>query len=732
MTAGGDDKLAAPAHRRSTDSTGLIDMLGIVSASQALSSETDIDGLHARVTEVLSAMTGATGVHLVLWSDEQRDWLSAAGSRSERALPMSVLRYVQRTREPLAVEDALCDDRFARDPYFTDLTCCSVSAVPILRRGALEAVLVLENRLQRGVFTTERRDGVRLVAGQLAVSVDNAHVYSRFYQIADDQAALRRVATLVARGVEPSEVFDAVTDEVRRCLCMKTAGLWRFEANGEITLLAAAADPELRAKWPVGTRTPVEGDNIAFAVLHTGRPARMDDYEKAAGPIATRVRQLGVRATIGVPILVDGRVWGLMAAGSVTADRIPADAEARMSDFTELVATAIANAATRQELQTSGESLAVLAMQQAALRRVATLVARGANPSAVFEAVSDELARVLHVVNAGLLRYDADGTGFVVAVHYEPGVTGMPVTGDRIPLAGDDVGARVLHTGRAARIDNHAGVGGPEAERIRTAGIGSIVGVPVIVDGRLWGAAIVGSRGPAPMSPDTEARIADFAELVATSIVAAATRDELIKSRGRIVAAADETRRRLERNLHDGAQQRAVSLGLQLRLAQRLVPAELDKLTKLLSDIDSAVTGLCEELREISHGLHPAALAEAGLGPAVKQAARRSTLPVTLDIAVPRDLPETVEVAAYYVVAESLTNAAKHAHASAVIVTIKADAEILNLSVQDNGIGGADFAKGSGLIGLKDRVEALGGQLSMSSLAGNGTSLNAAIPLHQP
>ena len=308
----------------------------------------------------------------------------------------------------------------------------------------------------------------------------------------------------------------------------------------------------------------------------------------------------------------------------------------------------------------------------------------------------------------------------------------MPVTGDRIPLAGDDVGARVLHTGRAARIDNHADVGGPEAERIRVAGIGSIVGVPVIVDGRLWGAAIVGSRGPDPMPPDTEARIADFAELVATSLVAAATRDELIKSRGRIVAATDETRRRLERNLHDGAQQRAVSLGLQLRLAQRLVPAELDKLTKLLSEIDSAVTGLCDELREISHGLHPAALAEAGLGPAVKQAARRSTLPVTLDIAVPRDLPETVEVAAYYVVAESLTNAAKHAQASAVIVTIKADAQILNLSVQDNGVGGADFANGSGLIGLKDRVEALGGQLSMSSPAGNGTSLNAVIPLHQP
>ena len=202
--------------------------------------------------------------------------------------------------------------------------------VPIFRRGALEAVLVLENCRTRGVFTEERLEEVRLITGQLAVSVDNAHLYSRFRQIADDQAALRQVATLIARGFEPSALFGAMTDEVRRCLGMKTAGLWRFEANGEITLLAAAADPELRAKWPVGTRTPVEGDNVASAVLSTGRPARMDGYEKAAGPIAARVRALGVRATIGVPILVDGRVWGLMAVGSVTAGRIPADAEARI------------------------------------------------------------------------------------------------------------------------------------------------------------------------------------------------------------------------------------------------------------------------------------------------------------------------------------------------------------------------------------------------------------------
>jgi signal transduction histidine kinase len=411
---------------------------------------------------------------------------------------------------------------------------------------------------------------------------------------------------------------------------------------------------------------------------------------------------------------------------------MPVGTETRMSDFAELVGTAIANAATRHELRASRDGLSVLATQQAALRRVATHVARGASPSEVFAVVTEELARCLHVFNAGLLRFEPDGTGLVVAVQYVPGVKNMPVTGERIPLAGDDVGALVLRTGRAARIDNHDNVSGPEAARIREDRIGSIVGVPVIVDGRLWGAAIVGSMLREPLAVDTEARIGDFADLVATAIANAATRDELIKSRGRIVAAGDETRRRLERNLHDGAQQRAVALGLQLGLAQQRVPPELGELTEHLSQIGSAVAELSEELREISHGLHPAALARAGLVPAIKALARRSTLPVSLDAAVPRRLPESVEVAAYYVVAEALTNAAKHAQASEVIVTVTDDAEVLNLQVRDNGIGGADFGDGSGLIGLKDRVEALGGQLAMSSPVGDGTSLTATIPLHQP
>jgi PAS domain S-box-containing protein len=377
----------------------------------------------------------------------------------------------------------------------------------------------------------------------------------------------------------------------------------------------------------------------------------------------------------------------------------------------------------------SRDELSVLAQQQAALRRVATLVARGTSPSKVFAAVADELARVLHVINAGLLRYEPDGTGFVVAVRYEPGITEMPVTGERIPLAGDDVGALVLRTGRPARIDDHTQAAGPEAERIRESGIRSIVGVPVVVDGRLWGAAIVGSKGSEPMPQDTEVRIGDFADLVATAIANAATRAELIASRARIVAAADDARRRLERDLHDGAQQRLVALNLQAKLAKASVPPQLDGLKSQLSQVISGLAGVSTELQEISRGIHPAILTQGGLGPALKTLARRCTVPVVLDLAIDRRLADAVEIGAYYIVSEALTNAAKHARASQVTVWVQSEDDSLRLSIRDDGIGGADAHKGSGLIGLKDRVEALGGQMKILSPPGDGTSLTVTIPL---
>jgi signal transduction histidine kinase len=496
-------------------------------------------------------------------------------------------------------------------------------------------------------------------------------------------------------------------------------------------VVAVGYEPGITKMPAAGQHIPLAGDDVGALVFRTGRAARIDDHATVRGPEAERIRAEGIGSIVGVPIIVDGRLWGAAIVGSKGPHPLPPDTEARIGDFADLVATAIANAAARSELQASRDQLAALAEEQAALRRVATLVARGASPLEVFSAVADELARCLHVGHAAVYRYDADDVLVPLALYREDQLQTLP-KGLRLTLTADNVAARVLRTGATARMDRDDDAPGPHAGRIRGLGIHSAVGVPIIVDGHVWGAAIVGSTRPEPLPADTEERIAEFAELLATAITAAATRDELAKSRRRIVAAADEARRRLERNLHDGAQQRAVSLGLQLRMVEHSVPTELDALKEQLSQIASGLTGLCEELREISHGIHPAIVSMGGLGPALKSLARRSTIPVTLDVGVQRRLRDVVEVAAYYVVAEAFTNAVKHAQASDLTVTVNADDENVHLLVRDDGVGGADFGKGSGLIGLKDRVEALGGQLTVSSPVEKGTSLTATIPLHQP
>jgi signal transduction histidine kinase len=382
----------------------------------------------------------------------------------------------------------------------------------------------------------------------------------------------------------------------------------------------------------------------------------------------------------------------------------------------------------RREADRAAARANALAELQAALRRVATLVAHGVTPAEVYAAVATELARSLAVGNAAVYRYDADGAALLLAARDEPGMPKMPV-GERFSFEGENVVAAVLRTGHAARMDRHDDASGSAAARIRELGLRSGVGAPIVVDGRLWGAAVVGSRRPEPLPPDTEARVTAFADLVATAIASAEARAQLNASRARIVAAADDARRRFERNLHDGAQQRLVSLGLQLRTAETSVPSELRSLKQQISDIVDGLVGVSEEVQEISRGIHPAILSKGGLGPALKTLGRRSTVPVELDLAVDRRLPESVEVAAYYVVAEALTNAAKHARASQVTVRAEAGDANLYLSIRDDGIGGADSAKGSGLTGLIDRVEALGGKMAVSSQPGSGTSLLVEIPV---
>jgi signal transduction histidine kinase len=373
----------------------------------------------------------------------------------------------------------------------------------------------------------------------------------------------------------------------------------------------------------------------------------------------------------------------------------------------------------------AADQVSELAQRQAALRRVATLVARGVSPSAVFTAVADEVANALRVENCVLVRYLGDDSCELVAAHDEASSDRIPV-GGQFSLDGDNVAAMVLRSGTTARMDSHEHAAGPIGAAVRNVGIRSAVGAPIDVDGRLWGAAVIASSGPEPHEPHTEARLADFAELVATAVANAQARDELMASRARIVAAGDEARRRIERDLHDGAQQHLVTLTMHVRALEADLPDD----SELKSEIDGLAEELAaasEELRQFSHGIHPAVLSNAGLSPALRSLCRRAAVPVELSVNVERRLPESVEVAAYYVVAEALTNATKHARASRVTVTVDADDVSVRLEVADDGVGGAN-PRGSGLLGLKDRVEALGGRIDITSRHGEGTTLTVEIP----
>ena len=450
------------------------------------------------------------------------------------------------------MSDATSDDRFARDPYFAGVTCCSLLAVPVLGRGALRAVLLLENRLIRGAFTTERLEAVGLIAGQLAVSLDNAQLYAGYRRIADDQAALRRVATLVAQAAPPDAVFASVAAEAGQLLAVDFAALIRYDEPEMIEVTGLWTTVEGAPPTPVGTRLPLGGENVS-TLVHRTRRAAQTDRSGATGMIGrVATREWGFQSTVGVPVSTESRLWGVLLVGFISDEVLPSDSEARLSGFAELVSSAIANAEARAEVAAS---------------------------------------------------------------------------------------------------------------------------------------------------------------------------------RARIIAAADHARQRIERDLHDGAQQRLVSLALWLREVQAAVPPELGELR---AQLDSAVAGVndaLDEVREIARGIHPAVLASGGLRPALRALARRTPVPVRLNVLVGQRLSEQVEVSAYYVVAEALTNAAKHARASAVSVDVEVEGTVLRVAVRDDGAGGAVVGGGTGLLGIKDRVEALGGGVQLDSPPGAGTRLTVELPI---
>jgi signal transduction histidine kinase len=381
-----------------------------------------------------------------------------------------------------------------------------------------------------------------------------------------------------------------------------------------------------------------------------------------------------------------------------------------------------------REAEASREELRILAQQQAALRRVATLVAGGVPASEIFPAVTQELARSLGVDNASLWRYESDGTATLVAACDDPGQTGQMPVGSRWSLEGDNIVAMVADSGQPARMDSHEGAVGDVAGMIRRLGLRSGVGAPIIVQSRIWGVAVVGTGPAVPLPPDAEQRVGEFTELVATAIANAEAHAALTASRARIVTAADDARRRIERDLHDGAQQRLVSLAVRLRSIEAGVPADLGSLKEEISDAVAGLSAASGDLQELARGIHPAIESHGGLGPALEMLARRGTIPVVLHLELEGRISESAQVAAYYVVAEAMTNATKHAHASGMDIDVRVDGGKLVLSIRDDGVGGADSGNGSGLIGLIDRVEALGGHMQIVSPSGGGTALHVAIP----
>jgi len=548
----------------------------------------------------------------------------------------------------------------------------------------------------------------------VATAIANTESRASLARLAEEQAALRRVATLVAAGAPPDEAFAAVAEEAGRLFLADVANMCRYEPDGTATIVAS-----IGGRFVLGSRLKLEGRNATTLVYQTGRAARIESYADASGPLGAGARERGVRSSVGTPIMVEGSLWGVLGVGTSTEQPLPPDAEARLASFAELVATAIANAESRA-------ALTRLVEEQAALRRVATLVARGAPPVEIFSAVSDEVAHLFRA-QAGVLRFEYDGPA-VVFVGVSKTLE-LPV-GTRWEFQTGMASAEVYRTGCSARADamDWPSANGPVAGAARRLGIVSSVASPIVVEGRLWGAMNVASTDEL-LPFGMEGRLEKFTELLATAIANAESRSELAASRRRIVAASDEARRRIERDLHDGTQQRLVSLGLAAGVAQADVAADRSDLRAELSRIAAGLADAVAELQEFSRGIHPAILSEGGLGPALRTLARRSAVPVDLDVTTNARFPEPIEIAAYYVASEALANAMKHAQASSIEISLTTRSGSLLLSVRDDGVGGADPARGSGLAGLADRVEALGGSIRLHSAAGAGTHITADLPL---
>jgi signal transduction histidine kinase len=550
----------------------------------------------------------------------------------------------------------------------------SAVGAPIFVEGRLWGA-VIAGSTQHEVLPPDTEPRLGEFTELMATAIANTESRARADRLGDEQAALRRVATLVARAVAPSEVFAAVSREVGLVLGVEWTYMARYESD-DMSIGVAGWGPA-GDEIPVGTRISLEGESVGARVLRTGRSARMHDYEHPSGDAAELGRERGLRSAVGAPILVDQRLWGVMIAAAKDDGSLPLDAESRLEQFTELVATAISNADARAEVER-------LAEEQAALRRVATLAAEGGSANAVFDAVAAEMERLLRADTVTVSRYEPAGEVTVVA-----------------------------HRGSDAR-------------RVPP-GTGVAHDAPIVVDGRLWGVVIASWRSGESPPTGTEVRMAQFAQLLDIAIASADSREQLTASRTRLVTAFDEARRRVVRDLHDGAQQRLVHTIVTLKLAREALRDGNGEVEPLVGEALEHAQQSNAELRELALGILPAALARGGLRVGVDAVVSRLDLPVRVDLPAER-FPAEIEASAYFIVAEALTNVVKHAHAERAEITASVRNGTFHLEVRDDGIGGAD-PKGHGLVGLRDRATALGGRLEVASPDDGGTVVTATLPL---
>jgi signal transduction histidine kinase len=587
---------------------------------------------------------------------------------------------------------------------------------PIVVDGRLWGAMIASSRSDRPLpADTESR--IAAFTDLVATAISNADARAQIGRLAEEQATLRRVATLVARDVPANELFAAVTEEVGRLLGAGLAAMLRYERDD--TTITVAAWAAVGQHGDVGRRWALDGGDVAATIARTGRPAQIDGYDGVPGPLAAYLRdELGVGSSAGSPIVVEGLLWGTLIVHSIKTGALPADADARLVNFTELVATAIANAQARADVHR-------LADEQAALRRVATLVAHESPAAEVFAAVVEELGQLLAVDEMRMLRYEEDRTVRVLAGWGE--LDSAMSVGSRHPLGGENVSSLVLRTGRPARIDDYSTATGVLGAYARRVGIRSMVATPIVVEGRVWGAMMAASLQVEPLPSDTESRIGQFAELTTTAISNIQARSDVVASRARVVQAADEERRRVVQDLHDGAQQRLVQTVITLKLARRALANGEEAAPELLDDALAHAEQATVELRELAHGILPSVLTHGGLSAGVDALASRMPVPVENGVSVGR-LPAVIEATAYFVVAEAFTNVAKHAHAGSVAVAAHLADATLHVQVRDDGVGGAR-AGGSGLLGLRDRLAAVNGRLRVESPPEGGTVVAAAIPL---